>query len=262
MVGDATEDGFAAAPQGRFGLGHAGFEPCRGAAERGGADEPRVFAARRCPALRRATRARRAAGLPAVRTAPRRFRMSRSTTQEAAASSIRRARRRVQRGPRRNAAGHAVAGADGELYLAVAVEPQSVLRVNATATPGRPIAAARRGRGRVERRLWADARALDGAADASAARRDARDPRGPPTAGRGLSSAAVAARPPPADARRAGARPGARRRVYLAVARGHVETGAYGSRTLRARSRLRRRSRCSPSERYPRAVSLTRCVAA
>ena len=149
-------------------------------------------ARRRLGALRRATRVRRrgARRLPVVRR------------RRDDALVRRAARRRKRRRPRRSGAARRrvraglgatqrafapFVGVDGELYLAVAVEPQSVLRVNATATfRGRPIAAARARRRRVERRaLGRRARARRRLPNASAApRRDARDPRGPPTAGR------------------------------------------------------------------------------
>lgn len=240
MVGDATEDGFAACVAVPDPVSAAaGFEPCRGAAERGGADEPRVFAWRGGAwvlfAARPACVAGARGGCPWCADGVTTLSYVARLDDARGGGLVDPARPVVAYNAGLGATQRAFApfvGVDGELYLAVAVEPQSVLRVNATATfRGRPIAAARRVAVASSDELWADARALDGGcrtrppllAATPAILVDRRPPAAWP------SSAAVAARPAAsADAAtaRAHARGALAGRVYfLAVARGHVETG-------------------------------------
>jgi len=238
VVGDATEDGFAACVAVPDPVSAAaGFEPCRGAAERGarsGADEPRVFAWRGGAwvlfAARPACVAGARGGCPwcadGVTTLSYVARLD-----DAGGGFVGPVRPVVAYNAGLGATQRAFApfvGVDSELYLAVSVEPQSVLRVNATATfRGRPIAAARRVAVASSDELWADARALDGGcrtrppllAATPAILVDRRPPAMWP------SRAAVAARAA-AFADAATARGALAGRVYfLAVARGHVETG-------------------------------------
>ena len=240
VVGDATEDGFAACVAVPDPVSAAaGFEPCRGAAERGGADEPRVFAWRGGAwvlfAARPACVAGARGGCPWCADGVTTLSYVARLDDARGGGLVDPARPVIAYNAGLGATQRAFApfvGVDGELYLAVAVEPQSVLRVNATATfRGRPIAAARRVAVASSDELWADARALDGGcrtrppllAATPAILVDRRPPAAWP------SSAAVAARPAAsADAAtaRAHARGALAGRVYfLAVARGHVETG-------------------------------------
>ena len=170
VVGDATEDAAACVAVPDPVSAAAGFEPCRGAAERGGADEPRVFAWRGGAwvlfAARPACVAGARGGCPWCADGVTTLSYVARLDDARGGGLVDPARPVVAYNAGLGATQRAFApfvGVDGELYLAVAVEPQSVLRVNATATfRGRPIAAARRVAVASSDELWADARALDG----------------------------------------------------------------------------------------------------